>query len=280
MCPKIQENVKRKEGNMNLEKYKHLIDEIADHVIFLFLWNYGEPLMNKDLPEMIRYAKSKDMVVITSSNIQLLNPQSAKDIIASGLDYLTISFDGASEDTYTKYRDVKAGNQGTFERAIKNIQMLVQEKNKQKSKTPLLNLQFIVMKDNEKEIAKIKELANTMGVDRLVLKKPVIATKENLDKFLPKDKKFIINPYEESYTKDTFCIRPWVQSVVNWDGSVGPCCYDHKFKFIFGNAFEEGFKQIWNNEKYVAFRKQIANNLNNIDICRHCTGKNFNKLFE
>lgn len=280
MCPKIQENVKRKEGNMDFENYKRLIDEISDYVIFLFLWNYGEPLMNKSLAKMIRYAKSKSMFVVTSSNIQLLTPKAAKDLISSGLDYLTISFDGASEDTYTKYRDAKAGNKGTFERAMNNIKMLVQEKNRQKSKTPLLNLQFLVMKDNEKEIPKIKELGEMMGVDRVVLKKPVIATEENLKKFLPKDRNFVINPYEKNYSKGNFCVRPWLQSVVNWDGSVVPCCYDHKFKFIFGNAFKDGFGNVWNNKKYADFRKRVASDIDNIDICRHCSGKNFNRLFE
>lgn len=280
MCPKIQENVKRKEGNMDFENYKRLIDEVSDYAIFLFLWNYGEPLMNKNLPKMIKYAKSKNMFVVTSSNIQLLTPETAKGLISSGLDYLTISFDGASEDTYTKYRNAKAGNHGTFERAIKNIKMLVEEKNRQKSRTPLLNLQFIVMKDNEKEIPKIKELAGMMGVDRLVLKKPVIAKEENLSKLLPKNKKFVINPYAEEYASNKFCIRPWFQSVVNWDGSVVPCCYDHRFKFVFGNAFKDGFGNVWNNKKYVDFRKNIISDINSIDICRHCSGKNFNRLFE
>jgi radical SAM protein with 4Fe4S-binding SPASM domain len=280
MCPKVQENVKRKEGNMSFENYKRLIDEISDYVIFLFLWNYGEPLMNKDLTKMIKYAKSKDMIVVTSSNVQLLTTKTAKDIISSGLDYLTISFDGASEDTYTKYRYAKAGNKGTFERAISNIKMLVHEKNRQGRKTPLLNLQFLVMRDNENEVNKIKELGELMGVDRVLLKKPVIANEKNLFKLLPKDKNFVINPYEENYAKNKFCVRPWFHSVVNWDGSVVPCCYDHKFRFVFGNAFKDGFGKVWNSKKYVDFRRRVIEDTNSIDICRHCSGKNFNRLFE
>ena len=63
-------------------------------------------------------------------------------------------------------------------------------------------------------------------------------------------------------------------SVVNWDGSVSPCCYDPNRVFDLGNMFKEGsFGKIWNNEKYQNLRKTVMKSKQNILMCRECPGK-------
>ena len=46
---------------------------------------------------------------------------------------------------------------------------------------------------------------------------------------------------------------------MNWDGSIFPCCNVYGEKWGFGNAFEEGFFAIWNNDAYRSSRERVAN---------------------
>ena len=64
------------------------------------LHGIGEPLLNKDLPEIIKYLKGMDVEVIINSNGTLLTPQWQVKIIESGLDQYRCSIDGARDETY------------------------------------------------------------------------------------------------------------------------------------------------------------------------------------
>ena len=61
------------------------------------------------------------------------------------------------------------------------------------------------------------------------------------------------------------CMLPWTETMINWDGSVLPCCAVYSEKYAFGNILENSFKEIWNNEMYVSARKEILGELQTID---------------
>ena len=58
----------RARGNMNLDDFKHLIDQAGDHLMLLMLWNQGEPFINRCFTEMVRYAHAKKITTMTSTN--------------------------------------------------------------------------------------------------------------------------------------------------------------------------------------------------------------------
>jgi hypothetical protein len=60
--------------------------------------------------------------------------------------------------------------------------------------------------------------------------------------------------------------------MVNWDGSVVPCCRDPNGKHVFGNVFETPLAKIWNGEAMRAFRSRIVTAQNKVDICELCSG--------
>ena len=65
--------------------------------------------------------------------------------------------------------------------------------------------------------------------------------------------------YDEDGRKKPFimCYWPWTSSIINPKGSVSPCCGIWPEKFDLGNCFKQGFKTVWNNEKYKKIRRII-----------------------
>ncbi|SVC99611.1 uncharacterized protein METZ01_LOCUS352465, partial [marine metagenome] len=105
LCPSGNGQMERPRGNMDLERYRRLIDEIKDHVMLLMLWNQGEPFINKGFLEMVRYAREHRIPVMTSTNGHFVRTlDQALDIVDSGLSEMIISLDGVDQETYETYR--------------------------------------------------------------------------------------------------------------------------------------------------------------------------------
>ena len=93
-----------KKGNMDLHLYKKIIDEAQGSVYDVNLFHRGEPLLHPDIIKMIFYAKSKGIRTRIHTNATLLVPELARDIILSGLDMISFSFDGYTKESYEKNR--------------------------------------------------------------------------------------------------------------------------------------------------------------------------------
>lgn len=271
MCPVILHGTKRDKGNLEFEGFKKVIDEVGDRLLFLMLWNFGEPLLNKDVFSIIRYAKNKNIFVATSTNALSLDKGKQRDAVLSGLDYVIVSFDGATPETYEKFR-----GKNNFDKVINNIKGLVTEKNNLRSAAPFINLQFIVMRENEHEIPKMKQLAKELKVNKLSIKKftYVAPFDPKSSSFLPETKDYILGKYKGAF-KMKFCSRPWQSAIILWNGDVVPCCGDLDFKYVFGNIYKNSFNEIWHSDKYRKFRQQIINDITQIGICRTCPGEDF-----
>jgi radical SAM protein with 4Fe4S-binding SPASM domain len=66
------------------------------------------------------------------------------------------------------------------------------------------------------------------------------------------------------------CHRIWSSLVITWDGNVVPCCYDKNADHPTGNLMSESLQEIWKNQHYSHFRKQVLKNRSETDICRNC----------
>ncbi len=276
MCISNQNKLDIKIGDMTIEQFKNIIDQIKNTVIFLFLWNSGEPFMNKELSKMIEYAHKKRLFIIMSTNGYFVNKKNANMLINNKLDYLIISFDGATRETYEK---IRFGS--NYDKVIENIEYLIQEKKRVKKSLPYINLQFLVMRENEHEIHQFKQLAKKLSVDRITIKKTQIVNQELNEQFIPLNKDYTYNAYSNNgIVKVNWCYKPWEHIVVNWDGSVFPCCDTLDPKYSLGNFFNSrSYREIWNNQKYVGFRKKILTDIDSIDICKICPGKTTSNEF-
>ena len=172
---------------MPFSHYKHIIDTLGPTAFSVTLWNYGEPFLNKEVFDMIKYAKKKGLKVITSTNgFVFKNKENVQRILDSGVDEIIFAVDGASAESYSKYRV-----NGDFDELLSGIRLLADERKKQGKYFPYMSAQFIIMKSNEHEVEKIQEIARASGVDELILKTVYLWNDaEMAAKYLPRKKEY------------------------------------------------------------------------------------------
>ncbi len=269
MCP--TSTLKRKRGFLSLDNFKKIIDDIPG-LKSINMGFAGEPLLNKELFKMIKYAANKGIYTVISTNSVFLGERIG-EVLNSGLDTIIVCLDGVTKKTHEAYR--RGSN---FEEVKNNIRRLCLEKKKLGLKSPKITLQFLVMKHNEHEVPAIKLLAKELGVDSLSLKSMSLGTHHDTDEriklgkdFLPSEK---FSRYKWTKGKPEIKAKPklchWVrQTVVLWNGDVTCCCYDFEGKLVVGNIFKDGgFKKIWKSEKYKKYRRGILRR--EFPLCQQC----------
>lgn len=282
LCPNGQNRPERTRISPTFEEYKKVIDDLKDSLLFITLANWGEPLLNKKIVDMVDYANKRDIDTSIYTNLTLLNTNMAEGLVKAGLDEIVVSLDGATEKTYLKYR---IG--GNFQKVLQGLKLLVKLKHKYSSRI-VIKWQFIVSSQTEAELTKAKKMASEIGVRFYPVMLRVDMGKEthndrkmeikNHLKWFPKIKNF------QRYNLSRFtnrkvvrnCYWLWMKTVVNSNGSVSPCCAVWDESQDFGNAFKTGVLNIWNGKKYqearrlIRTRKEIKNN-----VCSNCLKNGF-----
>ena len=272
-CPvgnKIYSNTEYK--LFDLELFKAIIDELKPTLAHVILYFQGEPFLNKKLSDFISYAHLANIYTSTSTNGQLFNNNNAKEIITSGLDKIIVSVDGSTQEIYEKYR---VG--GSLAKTIEGIRQLVEWRKELKSSTPLIEIQFLVLKTNEHQRTEIKQLAKALQVDKLTFKTAQLSDFENGNELMPvrsrfsRYKKGNDGKFRIKGNQPNSCWRMWSGAVINASGEVLPCCFDKGSDFSFGNLNEFTFSECWKNEKASEFRNNLLNDRKQFEMCRNCT---------
>ena len=124
LCLTTSENQSRPRASLSYGTFKNFIDQVGDYLLLIVLWNWGEPFLNPDIFKMISYAKSKNILIHSSTNGNVqFSEEKAERLVKSGLDSLIFAVDGTTQKTYSKYR--KGGN---LELVLANIRTIVKIK--------------------------------------------------------------------------------------------------------------------------------------------------------
>jgi radical SAM protein with 4Fe4S-binding SPASM domain len=272
LCVTGNGRMTRTAGKLEFETFKRLIDELGDYLFYILLYQQGEPFINKSFLDFVAYAKTRRIFVTTSTNAHYFDIDTARRTVASGLDSIIVSIDGASQTSYETYR---VG--GELAKVTAGVRNLVAERNRQRSRTPKVFIQFIMMRHNEREIASMRELTRDLGADKLLLKTVQVETEAEAVQWLPADESRrryrtgngSLQPKRKAIGP---CVRPWTSSLINWDGSVVPCCFDKNGEYEFGSTKNgKEFSQIWMSEKYDLFRDKMLTERSSLSICRNCS---------
>jgi len=272
-CPSGLRAFTRPTGMLNSDFFTKTIDEIHKDLIYLIFYFQGEPYLNPNFLEMVKYANSKNIYTATSTNAHFLNDAAAKKTIESGLDRLIISIDGTTQETYSKYR---VG--GSLQKVLSGTANIVKWKKELKSKTPFIIFQFLVVKHNQHQIDEIKKIGKELGVDEVRFKTAQVYDYENdpnnLIPDIEKYSRYKKNKNGINVAKNKNANHCWKFShsnVITFDGAVVPCCFDKDASHKLGDLKKESFKQIWKNNNYQKFRHDIMKSRKNIDICANCS---------
>ncbi|GAA4300386.1 SPASM domain-containing protein [Compostibacter hankyongensis] len=271
-CPSGLRAFTRPRGMLNEPFFRKTMDEMAPELLYLIFYFQGEPYLNPDFLDMVKYASQKGIYTATSTNAHYLTDENARKTVESGLDRLIISVDGTTQDTYEQYR---VG--GQLEKVLAGARNIVKWKKALKSSRPFVFFQFLVVRHNEHQIADIKRMAREIGVDQVRFKTAQVYDYEKGNPLIPtleKYSRYRANPDGTFAIKNTLsnhCWRLWHDPVITWDGLVVPCCFDKDAQHRMGDLKTSTFRDIWRNETYRRFRKDILHSRKNIDICANCS---------
>jgi radical SAM protein with 4Fe4S-binding SPASM domain len=260
MCPHSK---LKKMGTMDMNLYKKIMDNAhklkIKHAILSF---FGEPFLDKTIIEKIKYAKEKGMHVAFYSNASLLNKELANKIIHSGLDEITISFDGYSKETYEKIR-----RKLKFDVVRGNILNLIEMKHKLHIDNPRINLVLVELEENKKEIKQFyHEWKNKVSNINIV----------NMRNWA--------NSIQKEGTKESFhfqkkmkrkpCALIWKEMVIDWDGDVVLCNNDWEHLAVLGNLKKQTIEEVWMGEPLKKIREaHVKREFHKIPLCADCNKK-------
>ena len=271
-CPSGLRSFTRPTGMLGEELFRQTIDELYPTLSSLTFYFQGEPYLHPQFLELVRYATDRNLYTVTSTNAHYLSDANARKTIESGLDRLIISLDGTTQETYEQYR---IG--GKLEKVLEGTRNLIHWKKTLRSRTPHIELQFLVVGPNEHQIGDVRALARTLGVDQLSLKTAQIYDFEHGSPLIPtidQYSRYARQPdgtYRIKSGLPNECWQMWHSCVVTWDGQVVPCCFDKDAHHRLGDVSTRSFADIWHGPAYRQFRQTLLQSRSQIDMCRNCT---------
>jgi MoaA/NifB/PqqE/SkfB family radical SAM enzyme len=156
----------RQAGMLDFEIFRKVIDEAGPSLARVDFFNYGEAFLHKRALEMCEYIKTHypHIYLYSSTNGLALNEDAVRRLIRSGIDEVTFSIDGATPESYVRYRQ-----RGDFKKAIRNLGLAAEEKQRAGLELPVVNWRYILFawNDSEAEMRRARKMAGDLGVDRL-----------------------------------------------------------------------------------------------------------------
>lgn len=286
--------------DLSFENFRYIVDQfpVLDRVV---LHGLGEPLLNKELPQMIRYLKERGTYVLFNSNGIALTPKRGQALIDAGLDEYRLSMDGSNRETYAQIRGVDA-----FEKIWRNVKAFIQLQKAQNASKPAVSLWFTAMKENLPELPGLIDLAAANGVPEIHLQRLVYfeeglaQSTQSLFRRSTQEELELVRQCEqmcqergiaftaagsatplESLVHDfgtrpwSGCRRPYTLTYITSSGNVLSCCFapfghrsarEYKEERVIGNVFEQSIAEIWHGERYQAFRRAFESE----HPARHC----------
>ena len=238
-------------GTMNLNLFKKIIDEIEGKVQFVTLASRGEPLVSKQINEMLKYTSGKFLNLKINTNASLLNEEKIHSILSSNVKTLVFSADAADSELYKKLRV-----NGSLEKTVSNIKKFKEIQLKHYSKSKIITRVSGVKFSKKQSFESMMSLWGDL-VDQVAF----------VD----------YNPWENSYEKEsnglsTACSDLWRRMFVWWDGKINPCDVDYKSKLSVGNISDGTIKSLWNSNFYNDLReKHLNNKRQSVSPCNACT---------
>ncbi len=247
-------------GMMTLETFKRLAGQVRTfptRVKAFRFTGFGEPLMNKDLPKMIEYAKHNDIAekVTMFTNGSLLTPQLNQKLIKSGLDEIMLSIEGLTSEKYFEI----TGKHIDYDQLLENISHLYKIKGECKIFVKIIDVGltdqdiFHTIFDPISDLAFVEYASNAYS--------NVEFTKEIEENYIG----------EKPDKKVDVCHLPFYYMYINWNGDVSSCHLDYTKSICFGNINEDRIIDIWNGKEMNEFRlMQLKKERYTHPVCRNC----------
>ena len=245
-CPR--DEMHRQQGVMDVDLFRRIVDECVElGITHVRVHNYGEPFLDRQLVEKVRYAKSRGIAEVGMiSNGSLITEDIARGMIDAGLDAINISVDAGGKEVFERTR-----LHLQYDTVIGNIRTLARLREESGRRRPRLILSFVRQDNSADEQAFIEEW------------------RQVADKLHVTDLHNWAGTLHDHSDVQYPCYRPWLTFTVLWDGRVSLCCADYDGRHVLGDLRTSTIAQVWNSPAYRAVRRQHLES-GGPEICRSC----------
>jgi len=246
----------------------------------------GEPLLHKDLPEIIRHTHSSGIDAAITTNAVLLKAELAEKILPY-TEWIKVSINAATPQTYALIHRTR---QEDFAKVIENMTSAARIKQRLGCKCTL-GVQIVLLPENSNEVTLLASIARDIGLDYLVVK-PYSQHPQSITRRY-EDIRYADYPHLadelEQFNTDTFAVIFRIRAMQKWDdaqrsydrclalpfwsyidagGNVWGCSiYLGDERLLYGNIYDSSFKQIWQGSRRAESLAWVENEFD-VSQCR------------
>ncbi|MFK5893977.1 MAG: radical SAM protein [Pseudomonadota bacterium] len=256
---------------MSFDDFKQVIDKIQrenELVTHVSLYSWGEPLLHRQLPKIIKYLHDQNIAAAISSNLSIIDAKQIDAVIYASPEYLKVSLSGFYPAAYNKTHT--GGDINLVKSNLYRIKFLIEKYN---AKTFVDVNYHLYTNNNGKNLEKMKELCNELGFSLSVTHSLVMPLErcldhcdgiknsqtEDLSKLLLVNIDEGIEATKNQHIKE--CPFRENQININWDLTVPVCCtvFDYEGTIVADNYLKSSLAQ-------------INKNKSTSKVCKKCMG--------
>ena len=301
-CPRTYEELEPP-ADMSWDLFTRIVDQTPD-LARAVLHGIGEPMLVKNLPDMVKYLKDRGVYVLFNTNGTVLSERNGRALINAGLDELRVSLDASTRESYKIVR-----GKDYFNRILKNVRAFRDMQEREGHDKPRVSAWLTGLRETIDELPAFVEVAASIGVKEVYLQRLVYFEEDAIG--LARPDQALFNKMQaregdklreaEALAKSmgmtfsasgaasepgvslerktdanpwSLCRRPWTVMYFTANGRALPCCiapfaqrgYEH---YTLGDATQETLHDIWNGAKYRDFRQNLRSD-NPPDACANC----------
>jgi len=253
MCPR--ETHKQPKADMSGEIFERLVRESGSTAEHMMLIGLGEPFMDPQIFERIEFCHRHSISTLLSTNGTFLDERVAERVLESPLEQITLSFDGASKESFEFHR-----KGAKFEKVRDNFVRFAEMKHARGSKLQVV-VQMVRMERNAGEVAEFMRFwSGVPGVDQVRVKE---------------DETNMMHPEAGHAAEDWKhpCHYLWRGPMyVKQNGDIYACCQSYMLDGApLGNIADEALESIWNGPEMQRMRRaHTSGRAGEIDVCARC----------
>ena len=246
-------------GLMDIDLAKAILDDAAETgVPEVRFFLAGEPLLHRQLPDMIKYASDLGLKTVIHTNATKLTPAIGRELVLTGLQEISFSFNGQSAE---EYEAIHHG--AVYQTTLENIVGFLKVKKSLNSRNPSTVLQILQVSSDKSNGLRpdFKKHFDGLPLDRIRLLPPFTWPEQETADFITRQG----NKYFP-------CQALWQSVSIGWDGTYLGCCGDLNHLWPIGHFPEKKIWDVWNGSEMQDARRRLRDNdLDGLPLCHDCS---------
>lgn len=251
MCKHSEDNLNMERKSMPIEMFHKVIEQCNEMSIPSINIGTGtECTLHPDIEKIMQIMSQSNAIdKFFLTNGTTLNQKMINNIFETGFERVEISVDASSSETYEKIR-----RNGKYQKLENSINMLINEKQKRKTRLPIIRLSFCVQSGNVNEIDEFYEKWKDR-VDIIEFQKMVTLGRQS------------VGNKNEQYISKMTCVHPCNRLTVDYDGNIYPCCSIlYQSEYCLGNINDMMLYEAWHGKKIMKLRESFKTG----KLFKHC----------